>query len=181
MATDLVLYEGKNELGFDSTISVKIVDLKKLGNSINIVEGRDIDFNRKALENKSVDILLSPEKATYKDSLHHRNSGLDQVLCALASRNGIAIGFSFNEILNARSRYKTLGRMMQNVRLCRKYKVRMVFATFARNKWELRSKSDLESFAKVLGMTGKEAKESFTNIDIILKKEHKKRSVRVIG
>ena len=180
MATDLVLYEGKNGLGFDSTISVRLADLKKLSNSINIVEGRDIEFNRKILENKNVDILLNPEKATYKDSLHHRNSGLDQVLCSIANRNGIAIGFSFNEILNAKSRYKTLGRMMQNIRLCRKYKVNIVFATFAKNKWELRSKSDLESFAKVLGMNGKESKECFTNIDIIIKKEHKKKSVKVL-
>ncbi len=145
MATDLVLYEGKNGLGFDSTISVKLADLKKLSNSINIVEGRDIEFNRKILENKNVDILLNPEKATYKDSLHHRNSGL-----------------------------------MQNIRLCRKYKVNIVFATFAKNKWELRSKSDLESFAKVLGMNGKESKECFTNIDIIIKREHKKKSVKVL-
>ncbi|MEK6816438.1 MAG: hypothetical protein AABY09_02405, partial [Nanoarchaeota archaeon] len=103
MATDLVMYEGKNGLGFDSTIAAKLTDFKKLNNNVNIVEGRDIEFNRKVMENKSVDILLSPEKATYKDSLHHRNSGLDQVLCALANKNGIAIGFSFNEILNARS------------------------------------------------------------------------------
>lgn len=181
MATDLILYDGKNGLGFDSTISVKIAELKKLSNNINIVEGKDIEFNRKALENKNVDILLNPEKATYKDSLHHRNSGLDQVLCTLANKNGIAIGFSFNEILNARSRYKTLGRMMQNVRLCRKYKVKMVFATFAKNKWELRSKSDMESFARVLGMTGKEAIECFTSIEKIAKKENKRSGVKVLG
>ena len=46
---------------------------------------------------------------------------------------------------------------MQNVRLCRKYKVRMVLASFAHDPWEMRSAYDLLAFGQVLGMTPKEA------------------------
>ena len=51
-----------------------------------------------------------------------------------------------------------MGRIMQNIRLCRKYNVSMVFASFAEAKWEMRSAKDLMSFAVLLGMTPKEAK-----------------------
>ena len=60
-----------------------------------------------------------------------------------------------------------MGRMMQNVKLCKKYKVNMVISSFATSKFELKSPSDLISFGIILGMTPKEAKESILNIDRI--------------
>ena len=106
------------------------------------------------LENKKVNVLLSPEKNREKDFIHYRNSGLNQVLCNLAKRNGIAIGFDFNNVLNAQNKEEILGRMMQNVRLCRKYKIRMLIFDLTNE----RSKEELRSFCVVLGMTPGEAK-----------------------
>ena len=102
---------------------------------------------------KKVDILLSPEKNNKRDFMFFRNSGLNQVLCKLAVKNHISIGFNFSDILNSngKERSKLLGRMTQNVRLCKKYKVKMEFSSFAKNKFELRSDAILTSFAKVLG------------------------------
>ena len=65
-----------------------------------IVKGRDDSFNRKILENKKVDVLLSPEHGYKKDRLRQRDSGLNHVLCRIASQNNIAIGIDFQEILN---------------------------------------------------------------------------------
>ena len=151
---DIICFDDKDfhkKLGFSSVINCK---------ELNIVFGGDEKVNRKAVENRNVDILVNVEKSGNKDSLHFRNSGLNQVLCKLAYDNKVAIGFSFNEILRSRDRGVLIGRVMQNIRLCRKYKVKMVFATFAKNKYEMRDARDLISFCRVLRMTGKEAKEA---------------------
>lgn len=123
-----------------------------------IVKGGSDKVNRATLENKRVDILLSPESGRGDDLIHCRNSGLNQVLCALARRNDIAIGFNFCDILNSKERDKLIGRMMQNIRLCRKFKVKMVFDCFTEKEWEKREKRDLFAFAQVLGMSPGEAK-----------------------
>jgi ribonuclease P/MRP protein subunit RPP1 len=117
-----------------------------------IILGGDDKVNRLAVENKKVDILLSPERGKRKDHLFFRNSGLNQVLCKLAQKNNVAIGFNFSDILNAqdKDRPKILARMAQNVKFCKKYKVKMVFSTFATEKYELRNKESLASFARFL-------------------------------
>ena len=110
-------------------------------------------LNRFAVENKQVDILLSPEKNTRKDLMFSRRSGLNQVLCKLAAKNGVAIGFDFSYLLHSsdKQRARILGRMKQNVKFCKKYKVKMVFSSFAKNKYELRSEDFLKVFARILG------------------------------
>lgn len=114
-----------------------------------IVEGSSDTINRFALENKKVNILLSPEKERDRDFTHYRNSGLNHVLCNLAHKNDIAIGFDFNDVLNSKDMANVLGRMMQNVRLCRKYKVKMLIFDFTTE----RTKEELRSFGLILGMT----------------------------
>lgn len=132
----------------------------KFFKDFKIVEGGSEEKNRKAVEDKSTDILLSPERDAQSDKMTSRNSGLNQVLCKLAHNNKIAIGFSFAELLNSKERSKVIGRWTQNIRLCRKFKVKMVLASFSNNKWEMRSPRDLFSLALTLGMTGNEANEA---------------------
>lgn len=147
---DIICFEGdKFNLGFSEVVNCK---------NFKIVEGSK--DNRKTVENKKIDILLNPEKNSKKDNLHYRNSGLDQVICKLAYKNKIAIGFSFSEFLNSNNRSELKGKMMQNVKLCRKYKVRMVVASFAKNRYEMRDIKDLLAFCRVIGMNGKEANDA---------------------
>lgn len=142
---DIVNFEGeKFNLGFSKIYNSKEFNIKK-------------GSERKFFEDKGIDVVLSPEKDIEKDNLNSRNSGLNQVLCKLSNKNNIAIGFSFNEIIHSKNISNTLGRMMQNVRLCRKYKVKMIFASFANNKYEMRGAHDLLSFARVIGMLPGEA------------------------
>ena len=138
----------RTDLSFHKILHVK---------TFNIVEGISEEKNRKAVENKQVDILLAPERIGKKDRLNQRDSGVNDILCKLAKENDVAIGFSFADLLNSKFRAVLLGRMMQNVRLCRKYKVRMVLASFAKDSWEMRAAYDLLAFGQVLGMTPKEA------------------------
>ena len=148
---------------------IEEINLDKLRKKINqdkgliIVRGINDKVNRASLENKKVKILLSPEYGRKNDSLHFRNSGLNQVLCKLAKKNNIAIGFNLSDILNndKLAKINIVGKMMQNVRLCRKYKVRMIVGSFAKDKYELRSIDSLKAFASCIGMDGREIKNAF--------------------
>ena len=113
---------------------------------MKIIIGGTDKKNRNAVENKNVDVLLSPEKGRTKDFMKFRNSGLNQVLCKLANKNKVGIGFNFDDVLNSENKINLLGKMMQNVKLCKKYKIKMNI--FSKD----RSESDLKSFGVVLGM-----------------------------
>ncbi|MBI2499225.1 hypothetical protein HYV88_03195 [Candidatus Woesearchaeota archaeon] len=149
---DIIDFEYNGEmLGFTRFYTFK--DFK-------IEVGGDDGKNRKIVENKKIDIFLSPEKTRTKDFMHSRDSGLNQVLCELARKNDIVIGFNFNDVLKSKNRSVILGKMMQNVALCRKYKVKMVILSGAKDRYELRSTKDLASFGRVMGMTPGEAKKA---------------------
>ena len=46
---------------------------------------------------------------------------------------------------------------MQNIRFCRKFKVPMIVASFAKTPFEMRAPFELKAFFEVLGMTSKES------------------------
>ncbi len=161
MYCDLVLIErtpaveelGK-KLGFGKIVCLD--DVKR----IHIVDGTNEMINRKAVEDKKTQILLNPHQVQGKDRLQQRTSGLNQVLCSLAHENNVAIGMSLDSVQES----EAMGRVMQNIMLCRKYNVRMLFFTRARSLYEMRSASDLMSFCKVVGMTPGEAKVALTGL-----------------
>ncbi len=106
--------------------------------------------------NRNVDIIYGMEEDKKKDFIHHRNSGLNHILAKILFEKDIAVGFSFSLFLKYGA--TILGRMKQNVKLCKKYKVKMFVASFTSDPYELRSEEDMKVFAKTIGMTGKENK-----------------------
>ena len=124
-----------------------------------IVQGSSEEINRIAADDKRVSMLLSPERKMGKDSLHVRNSGLNHVLCDLAAKNDVAIGINFSHIrrLNGKDKALRLGKVMQNVMLCRKSGTPMVLASFGKKPV---SAYDLRSFAFSIGMATAQAKSS---------------------
>jgi len=56
------------------------------------------------------------------------------------AKNGVAIGFSMYSILSAgpQKRAIVMGRIMQNIKLCRKFKVKMKIASFAKSPGGMR-------------------------------------------
>jgi len=175
MKTDLMLY-GNAGKGFENAIIVKLSSINaKPSREIWVAHCKNETDIRKAAENKFVDIILGLENIEKKDSLHKRESGLNEVICKLAKKNKIAIGFPFNSILHSDIKSQLFGRMMQNVELCKKYGVRMVLASFAETKWDVRSYHELFSFGLVLGMTPKEAKDALEVASQILKEKKEER------
>ena len=148
--------------GYGYTVEIlKSVPKKRDKEKIIVVQGGEDTMNRLAVSSFSVDILVDPHLGNRKDFMHQRNSGLNHVLCNLAKQHNVAIGFSFFSILHSSHRAKELGRIMQNIILCRKYKIPMVIGSFAKHAWDVRNEKDLQALFKVLGMTGKEVQMDF--------------------
>lgn len=159
------LYDNKNKDKIKNSKIEIFYGFFEKNNNADIVIVKSSKNNRHFIEKGTTDILFELEKSEKKDLLHYRNSGLNQVLCKLANQEDVMIGFSFSSILNSDKIQKTqiMGRMQQNIKLCRKYKVRTVIASFAKDPYEMRSPHDLTSLGIVLGMHPKEAKDSLTN------------------
>lgn len=126
----------------------------------SLIVHRSQGDDRSIIEHGSIDLIYDLETSPRQDFLHHRNSGLNQVLCRLLQQKKIAYAIAFSTLLRATSpkRYILLGRIMQNILLCRKYKVPMVLASFAQTPFELRSAGELQSLGISLGMQPTEAK-----------------------
>jgi len=122
-----------------------------------IIQGKDISFNRKILENKSTEMLILQHK-TGKDKLKQRDSGLNQVLCQIAKDNSIILAIDFQELVqekDKKTRALILSRILQNIKLIKKYK----------NQFKLintGSKNQAFSLLLTLGLPTKQAKESIS-------------------
>ncbi|MEK6857804.1 MAG: RNase P subunit p30 family protein [Nanoarchaeota archaeon] len=150
----------------ENSFSALLVDENKVkqykGKADFIIVKAHEDINRHSIEKMKPDIMFGFEESERTDTMHQRYSGLNNVLCELVFRNKVRVVFSFNSILNSSGAQRAVifGRMMQNISLCRKYKVKTLVGSFAKQTSEMRSAKDLQSLFITLGMHPKEAKEA---------------------
>ena len=136
----------------------------KFKNKNTLIAIKSSSQDRDVMESGKADIIFSVEESSRKDFIHQRGSGINHIMCKLMSKNNIALGFSLNSILNSKNKHIILGRITQNIKLCRKYKVKMIIGSFTSNPFEMRSYHDLASLFLKLGMTQKEVKDSLSYI-----------------
>jgi len=125
------------------------------------------NIDREVIERPKADLIFSLEENSKKDFMHQRGSGLNHIMCKLAHDNSLIIGFSLSSLLHSEKKYIILGRMMQNIKLCRKYKVKTAIASFSSNPFDMRSPNDIVSLFTSLGMQQKDVKDS---VKIVLNK-----------
>lgn len=141
-------------------------EIQKAKQNADLVLVKSSKNDRWVLEKSKSDILFGIEEAQRKDFMHHRASGLNQILCKIAKQKEKTIAFSFSSVLNSKSTRKAqiMGKIMQNVKFCRKYKVKTILASFAKTPYEMRAPNEMISFGIILGMHSKEAKDSLNRI-----------------
>jgi RNase P/RNase MRP subunit p30 len=107
------------------------------------------DLNRKIVEKEKIDFLLIKQKKR-RDYQKQRNSGFNEVLAKIVKEKNISLGIYLDEILksNKYEKSKILARIKQNIFLCNKNKIKIVFV-FEKEK---RNLYDLKSLGLVLGM-----------------------------
>ncbi len=114
-----------------------------------IFSSENEETNRKILEKESIDVLLL-NQANKKDFHRQRDSGFNQVLAKLAKKNNVTIGINLDELISSGEKEKSaiLARVIQNVKICRKNKLKMRFVY----KNQKRDSYDLRALGLVLGM-----------------------------
>lgn len=135
------------EIGF-------LVNQKNLNKAIKksrFLAAKSSDKDRFFIESKKIKIIYGFEESGKRDFMHQRASGLNHILCELAGKNNVAIGFSYSSIINNKNPILIMGRMMQNIALCKKYKANKIIASFSSNPFELRQPHDVLSLFKLLG------------------------------
>jgi len=117
--------------------------------------------SREAIE-RGAPLVFAFETTEDKDHTHYRRSGLNQVLCKLATQKNVAIGFSLHTLLTSegRKRAMIMGRIMQNIIFLRKYKTNVKIASFATSPYEMRAPSEITALFVSLGMRPEEAKKA---------------------
>jgi ribonuclease P/MRP protein subunit RPP1 len=122
-----------------------------------LVHGGDLEVNRKACETPEVDVLAHPEQG-------RNDGGLDYVMAKMAKKNGVAIEFNFRSLFLSykKTRSDAFSKMLENAELVRKYKTPFILTSGAVEPYDLRSPSELLSFARLLGLNSKQAKLSLS-------------------
>ncbi|MCA9485618.1 MAG: hypothetical protein KC506_02125 [Nanoarchaeota archaeon] len=97
-----------------------------------IVKAQDSEFNRKILEYGKFDVLLDVHDTRGIDRLRQLDSGLNHVIARIAAKNEVAIGIDLERIrnLNGKMKAEFLGRIRQNIKICRKAKVKIRLVNF---------------------------------------------------
>ena len=179
-------YEGKKSVkeartrvtGLQKTTEIKL-------KPVFLAAGRDIykvhDLKERAIAEASgnsrdiiakygPEIVYNLELAERKDFARSRNSGLDKAICQFAAKNGVIVAFSFSGILNSAGLQILLGRIRQNVRLCKKYGVKTAIASLSSVPLEMRSPHDLRAFLLSIGMHTSNAKSSIETVSDMFEK-----------
>jgi RNase P/RNase MRP subunit p30 len=122
-------------------------DIKKNFGKEIIFSSADDELNRKVIEKLPIGILLIP-LSNRKDFSKQKNSGFNEVMAKIAAKRSIKLGFNTDEIIDSHEKDKVLSRLKQNIELCKKNRVSLVFVS------EKESRNPLlwESLGLVLGM-----------------------------
>lgn len=112
----------------------------------------DPSVNRYVIEKIKPDIIYGFEDADNKDFMHQRGGSLNQILCGLMSANDICMGISMAllQSSNRQKKAKLLGRIAQNIRLCRKYHVNYGISSFAKAPYQMKAFHDMLALRKML-------------------------------
>ena len=117
-----------------------------------IIVAKSSDKARILMESKKITHIYGFEETSRKDFFHQRASGLNHIMCDIAHSNNITTCFSYRQLFDKNENTALImGRMMQNIKLCKKYKVKSEIVSFATEPHELRSPHDVKMFFKLLG------------------------------
>ncbi|MBU0757962.1 MAG: hypothetical protein KKF44_07870 [Nanoarchaeota archaeon] len=108
-------------------------------------------IDREFVESKKINLHYGFENLVLKDSMHYRRSGLNQVLARILSDKEKLYAVSFSNIVSSKNLPTLFGRLHQNARLLKKYKCRVVAASFAREPYMMKAEKELLSVMSCLG------------------------------
>lgn len=106
----------------------KTKQILKNETGVKIIVAQSDEYNRKMMEYGKFDVLLGIENPERKLTLRNLDSGLNPFLASLLAKNKVSLGwdFSYIEKLEGKEKALVLAQMMQNLKICRKKKAKIV-------------------------------------------------------
>ena len=149
-------FEENKNIQIENGLAVNQKNLNQAVKLSKLLVAKSSDNDRFLIESKKIRLIYGFEEVNKKDYLHQRASGLNQIICELAKKNNVAIGFAYSSLFNKNKPIAStlIGRMIQNIQLCKKYKCNVVIASFAENPLHLRPPHDIKSLFSLLGFIG---------------------------
>ncbi len=147
-------------------LALKIITIKSFSNKSSLTNR---DF-----EKPCYDFITGIEKGTHKDYMHQRNSGLNHVIAKELAKKGIGYLISIKDIIESKNRVVLLGRIMQNIRICKKYNLAIAIASFAEDSYGIKGLHDIISLLSCLGLDAKNAKKAVSCLHKALEKKSDK-------
>lgn len=140
-------------------------NIKNVYKKSDMIAIKSSEKDRIFVESGKINLIYGFEEVAKRDYLHQRASGLNHVMCDLLKKSNISVGFSYGSLLSSKNEQAHLhmGRMIQNIRLCQKFKLKTVIASFSSDPYSIRSPHDIMSLFSVLGMDSGISKESLSN------------------
>ncbi len=132
------------------------------------------------IEKANCDIITNIETLESKDPLHFRASGLNQVLVKILAKKEKFLCIN-RSILNTKQKSILLGRIAQNIILCKKYHVPVIMASFANHPLEMLYFHDVISFFNLFQLTPKETKQNYKTLVEKIKFNRKRKSPTFIA
>jgi len=176
LAIDNKLLENVND---GKRLLFKAYELKKQKNFLIAIKGLEsYDKNKLYLElkredNPIVDIFFPVLYS--RESMHHAESGLNQVLLNIMAERIIAIGLDLKELLSEikKKRYGYLSSIIQNIMFGRKRQINFCLFSFAKSAKEIYDAIDVFHFLLALGASTQQAKSAliFAKAKLDLNKE----------
>ena len=157
-AKSLKDFKDLNTKGFDCKSCV-LIETDKVGNIQKIcqqtkemtdmiaVRGLNEDVFRKASETKGVDMITG--------FIDKENKLLvDFVTMNFCKENNVAVNLGFSELLERENvgRAHFAKELFEAAKIARKRKAPVIVSSLAANEWELRGKSEIDAYRKVLGL-----------------------------
>ena len=164
MQEKLASTESKSKIEVKTGFIVNQKNISKALQQSKLLVAKSSDNDRFFIESKKIRLVYGFEEVHKKDYLHQRASGLNHIICELARKNNVTIGFSYSSLFSKNTTVSSLfmGRMMQNINLCQKYNIKTAIGSFSDKPFEMRAPHDMASLFSMLGMGGKNIKESTT-------------------
>jgi RNase P/RNase MRP subunit p30 len=146
MKTDYA-WANKTGPGFDTVKEIEIINSESQARkSKGFLDTTDYKVKRKCVEKKWVQGLIPSTK-------------IDDVLAKFMAKNRVSYTILFNRVSDSKDQVKTMGILVRDLRLCRKFGVDVKIGSGAKTEKELRSAEVLASFLECLGLDKKRAKE----------------------
>lgn len=141
----------ESDVEIDFGFIVNISSMNLASKHSKFLAARSSQNDRHLMESGKIRMIYGFGETFRKDYLHQRASGLNNILCEIAKKNNVALGFSYSSVVRNPDATAIIGRMVQNIMLCRKYRLETAFASFASEPLQLRAPHDVKSFFRLLG------------------------------